>query len=106
MRTIALLLLLTLTACATSTYVSGANLEGLRTLEPGKATKADVLTVAGQPLIRVPGADGVETWTYLRTEGKGFAVILPFYGYSEGRTQQQTAVLTFRGDLLERVEWK
>jgi outer membrane protein assembly factor BamE (lipoprotein component of BamABCDE complex) len=108
MKTLGLVIvtLFLLTACATSTYISGSNIESLRSLEAGKATKADVLTLAGQPLVRVPGPDGTETWTYLRTEGKGFAVILPFYAYTEGTTQQKTATLTFRGEVLERIEWK
>jgi outer membrane protein assembly factor BamE (lipoprotein component of BamABCDE complex) len=107
MRAIGLLLtLVLLTACGTSRYVSGFDVEQFRSLGPGKTTKADVLILAGNPLMRIPGSDGMETWTYLRTEGKGFAVILPFYGYTESSTHQKTAVLTFRGEVLEKVEYR
>lgn len=106
MRLWSLILFLLLAGCATSTYISGANLENLRILEPGKATKADALALAGQPLMRAPGQDGTETWTYVRSEARGFAVILPFYAYSEAKPHQQIAVLTFKGDVLERLEYK
>jgi len=105
MRYATVFLALLLTACGTGHAVMGFDVERFRSLEPGKATKADVLILAGEPLTRVPGSDGAEIWTYLRTEAKAFMVILPFYGYTESATHQKTAVLTFRGDVLERIDW-
>lgn len=101
--TIALALLVT--ACGTGRVVHGFDVDGFRVLEPGKATRADVLALAGAPWTRMQKPDGTETWTYLRIESRSTATVLPFYYTSETTSQSKTATLIFRGETLERIEW-
>ncbi|MCI0409674.1 MAG: hypothetical protein L0191_14120 [Acidobacteria bacterium] len=96
---------LLLTACGTARVVHGFDVDRLRVLQPGKATKADVLALAGAPWTRMQKPDGTETWTYLRIESQSTATVLPFYYTSETTSQSKTATLIFRGETLERIEW-
>lgn len=107
MRHLLLALVFLLAACGTVHYTQGFDVQKFTTLETGKTTKTDVLALAGPPLARAPGPDGIEVWTYYWTEGKSTAVILPFYYHAEtvGATTK-IAALTFRGEVLERVEWR
>lgn len=105
MRHATIALALLLAACATGRAVYGFDVESFRTLEVGKATKADVLAMAGAPLLRTPMADGAEAWTYIRSEARSTAFVMPFYAHVETVPQQKTAVLIFRGDVLERIDW-
>lgn len=61
--------------------------------------------MAGAPLVRTPIPDGSEAWTYIRSEARSTAFVVPFYAHVETVPQQKTAVLIFRGDVLERIDW-
>lgn len=107
MRPLAIAVSLFLTACAFGTirYGSGEDVQQFRALEPGKATKADVLVLAGPPLTKSSGSDGAEVWTYSWSDVKSTGFVVPFY-YSVDTTSHVTvAALFFRGEVLERIEW-
>ncbi len=95
-----------LVACAVGQATYGVDLDGFRALEAGKATKSDVLSMAGAPTAKTRVADGREAWIYVRAEARSNVLILPFYGRIDTTSKSRSAVLTFREDVLEGVEWK
>lgn len=104
-RALGLWIVLLLVSCATVRMGREFDPEAFRSLEAGKATKADVLAMAGEPFTRTQMPDGSEVWTYMRSESRAFAVPLLFYTYIETDTQMKSVTVLFRGDVLERVNW-
>jgi len=102
----AILLAITLTACAT---VLGRDFDAAyaQQIKPGATTKAEVAEKLGRPPMRRLTADE-ETWTYAHYKGRGLG--LPFFdtlGLTDedlqrgGLGSQKRLIVTFKGDVVQ-----
>ena len=89
--------------CASSGFGRDFNSDVIRTFEAGVTHKSDVLAALGPPWEITKDPQGNETWTYAHNDVQ--ALPMPNYSFADMGVQSRlkTAVLQFRGDVLEHV---
>jgi|SRR5687767_11603452 outer membrane protein assembly factor BamE (lipoprotein component of BamABCDE complex) len=104
---IAILLAITLTACATTL---GRNFDDTyaQQIKPGQTTKAEIRARLGRPPL-VRGSKDEETWTYAYYAGRNWAFkivdMLGFTDTDEDQGRQKRLVVDFKGDVVRAAKF-
>lgn len=82
--------------------------EVVRTFKEGETTRAEVLKKLGEPWMRHQVQDG-EMWMYMHIESKvqtsPASFIIPGYMDMQMDQKSQSVSLTFKGDVLGKIDW-